>query len=57
MSFAEGVWDSIKNISVVFYLDKEMNEKLAKKAEKNLTSQSSQSADPTKKTNKEKKKE
>lgn len=33
-SFFEGVWDSIKNIVVVFYLDREMNKKLAAQNEK-----------------------
>lgn len=49
LSFVEGVSDSIKNIFVVFYIDSEMNKKLAAKSEK-------VSADPSRKPSKDKEK-
>jgi len=56
LSLCEGMYDSIRNIFVVFYLDKEMNKKLASKAEKLVSSQST-NVEKSKKSNKEKKKE
>lgn len=51
LSFFEGMIDSVKNIVVVFYLDREMNKKLSAKNEKLANTET------TKKPNKEKKKE
>lgn len=45
-SFLEGLFDSLRNIFVIFYLDREMNKKLGE----NITT-----TDTTKKSNKEKK--
>jgi len=55
LSFFEGCYDSIRNIFVVFYLDKEMNKKYASKTDKILSSQPS-NTEKAKKSNKEKKK-
>ncbi|CRK95624.1 CLUMA_CG009082, isoform A [Clunio marinus] len=55
LSFSEGVYDSLRNIFVIFYLDKEMNKKLDAKAQKLTNTQLTTSE--SKKSNKEKKKE
>lgn len=49
LSFLEGIWDSVKNIVVVFYLDSEMNKKMAQKSER-------ASSDPSKKSSRDKEK-
>lgn len=50
----EGIYDSVRNIFVIFYLDREMNKKFEAKAER---ASNIQALDVTKKINKEKKKE
>jgi hypothetical protein len=55
LSFFDGVWDSLRNIFVIFYLDTEMNKKLA--AKKVIQSKTDTAEEKTKKSNKERKKE
>lgn len=54
--FCRGVADSLKNIFVIFYLDKEMNKKIEAKAAKTSSVQTTNANEPVKRSNKEKKK-